>query len=56
MYQLGITFLCTMYGYQLFSSIKSTKDSSIITIGEWTYTTSTLLPMQELSVEEGVGL
>ncbi len=36
--------------------MNSTKDSSIITFGGWAYTTSTLLPMQELSAEEGVGL
>ncbi len=45
-----------MYGYQLFSSMNSTKNSSIIIIGGWAYTTSTLLPMQELSAEEGSGL
>ncbi len=45
-----------MYGYQLFSFMNSTKDSSIIIIGVWAYTTSTLLPMQELSAEEGGGL
>ncbi len=55
MYQLGVTFFF-MYGYQLFSSMNSTKDSSIITIEGWAYTTSTLLPMQELSAEEGGGL
>ncbi len=43
-----------MYGYQLFSSMNSTKDSSIIIIGEWAYT---LLPIQELSaLKRGVGL
>ncbi len=35
--------------------MNSTKDSSIIIIGEWAYTTSTLLPMQKLSAEEGGG-
>ncbi len=45
-----------MYGYQPFLSMNSTKDSPIIIIGGWAYTTSTLLPMQELSAEEGGGL
>ncbi len=46
-----------MYGYQLFSSMNSTKVSSIITTGGWwAYTTSTLLPMQQLSAKEGGGL
>ncbi len=45
-----------MYGYQLFSSMNSIKVSSIITTGGWAYTTSILLPMQELSAEGRGGL
>ncbi len=50
-YQPEITFL-----FPACVSMNSTRDSSVVKIGGWAYTTPTLLPMEELSAEEWGGL